>query len=404
MANAGTYSSGTPCHAEKIRNLGDSKIIRPSVESTAKPSNSKKHGYIAPIDGLRAVAVLFVVAAHADPFFSAWSLGGRGVMIFFVLSGYLITSLALNEEEKYGRISFSAFYIRRTFRIFPLYYLVLLLYCYLILVLGFVPEKRDGLIQALPYFFTYLQEIGLAVIGSEHVPFGQSWSLGYEEKFYLLWPLIIFCFLRGKQTLRPYVAGAMILIFATIGVAASPGTWWALLFPYYHILIGCLLALIKPQRWHVPLTFPAILVMLLLQFATPRFVNNHEASILINVAFSIAVAAFLAGILTEETRIRRALSWRPMVFIGKVSYGIYLIHILCIEACHKVTANPFLLLVLSIISSTAVAAVLYRVFESPLIAVGRRLSARIIDRPRMSASDFNLPGTTPVPQLESVTK
>ena len=350
-----------------------------------KSSGDKKHGYLAQLDGMRAVAVLLVVAFHAVPNF-AWLQGWRGVTIFFVLSGYLITSLALTEEANHGRMSFRAFYIRRTFRIFPLYYLVLLLYCVLVLGFNLTPDKRAGMVKALPYYFTYLQEIGLYILGgSEKVPFGQSWSLGYEEKFYLLWPVIIFGFLAKRKDLRPYVAGAMILVFALCGIVALPKTAVGLFFPYYHILMGCLLALVKPQRStprRVPLTYPALLVVLLCQFALYRVADSARAEVLNDMAYTLGVAVLLAGILTEDTWVRSVLAWRPLVFIGKVSYGIYLIHVLCINASRMVVKNPYLVLTLSVVSSIAAAAVLYRTIESPLIAVGRRLSARIIDRRR----------------------
>jgi peptidoglycan/LPS O-acetylase OafA/YrhL len=353
-------------------------------------SRDKGHGYIPQLDGMRAVAVLMVVVAHVGSFLpsaesAAYQLGGRGVIMFFVLSGYLITSLALNEEAKYGRLSFKAFYIRRTFRIFPLYYLVLLLYCLLVLGLGFAPDKRAGLVKILPYYFTYLQEIGLARVGAENVVFSQSWSLGYEEKFYLVWPLIVFGFLKARKPHRPYVAGALIVFFAACGLA-QPKTDLGL-FPYYHILVGCLLALVRPRSARWPLTYPALALVLLSQFATPLFSKLPTAQMLNTIAFTIAVAGLFAGILSEETVVRRALAWRPLVFIGKVSYGIYLIHVLCIHACLKVSQNPFVVLLLSAATSIAFASVLYRVIESPLIAVGRRLSARIIEQPRAAVND-----------------
>ncbi len=359
-------------------------------------SRNKSHGYLPQLDGMRAIAVLMVVVAHVGSFFPSanigeYMLGGRGVTIFFVLSGYLITSLALNEEAKHGRLSFKAFYIRRTFRIFPLYYLVLLLYCLLVLGLGFVPDKRDGLIKVLPYYFTYFQEIGLNVIGPDKVPFGQSWSLGYEEKFYLLWPLVIFGFLKARKALRPYVAGALIAFFAACGLAAPPDTAVGLLFPYYHILVGCLLALLQPRasnrRSTLPLTYPALALVLLSQFVVPRVASAPLAGMLNAIAYTIAVAGFFAGILTEETFVRRALAWRGLVFVGTVSYGVYLIHVLCIHACLRVSQNPLIVLLLSAVTSIAIAAVLYRVIESPLIAVGRRLSAKIIERPRADVDE-----------------
>ena len=152
----------------------------------------------------------------------------------------------------------------------------------------------------MPYYFTYLQEVALAIFGSENVPFGQSWSLGYEEKFYLLWPLIIFGFLKARKAWRPYVAGGLIVFFAGCGMAAAPGTAVGLLSPYYQILIGCLLALLKPRPGQLPLTYPVLVLLLLSQFVVPRFALPGWAGQLNDMAFTIAIAAFFAGILTNK--------------------------------------------------------------------------------------------------------
>src|SRR5687768_10412193 len=120
--------------------------------------------YLDELDGLRALSVLMVVTVHMHdkPVIWHWLGGWQGVTIFFVLSGYLITMLALKEEAKRGSLSLSAFYIRRSFRIFPLYYLVLALYCLLIFgggTFGFWKEKKEPLKQALPWYLLYMQEV-----------------------------------------------------------------------------------------------------------------------------------------------------------------------------------------------------------------------------------------------------
>src|SRR5690242_5359443 len=122
---------------------------------------SPSHTYYPGLDGLRAFAVLLVATFHVnvDPSSSLRSmLGGLiGVELFFVLSGFLITSLLIEEEASRGRVDLTAFYIRRSFRILPLYYLILAAYCVLILVLHMDPRRAE-FVHALPYYVAYLQE------------------------------------------------------------------------------------------------------------------------------------------------------------------------------------------------------------------------------------------------------
>jgi peptidoglycan/LPS O-acetylase OafA/YrhL len=341
----------------------------------------KRRDYIPQLDGLRAVAVLLVVTFHTSPAF-AWLHGWRGVTIFFVLSGYLITSLALAEESQRGGLSFLGFYIRRTFRILPLYYLVLLVYCVMILGLGLSPKNHRGLTTALPYYLAYLQEVPLALRGGpEGLPFNQSWSLGIEEKFYLFWPVVAFGVLARARHLRPWVAGALIVGFASFRWFGSP-LISDLFSHYYHILTGCLLAILKPQSLagRRPLTYPLLVLVLLCQLAVPQLSLPHWASELNHLAYTAGVALLLAALLTETTRVRSLLAWRPLAFVGKISYGIYLVHLLCLHAAETVTSNPVVSLVLTSALSIAVATVLHWTIEKPLIGVGRRFSRRVLAR------------------------
>src|SRR5437899_7858756 len=98
--------------------------------------------YLPELDGLRAVSVLIVVSHHMHDRVWSWLSGELGVTVFFVLSGYLITTLSLREESHRGSLSLTAFYVRRSFRIFPLYYIILAAYCVLILVLRVGHEQK----------------------------------------------------------------------------------------------------------------------------------------------------------------------------------------------------------------------------------------------------------------------
>src|SRR5262245_22779203 len=116
----------------------DSSMSRSGCEPLSHSAYLHRQ-YIPELDSLRAFSVLLVVTAHvydADRPWWRWFAGGQGVTIFFLLSGYLITTLALHEEDRRGAISLAAFYIRRSLRIFPMYYFTLALYAMLLLGLG----------------------------------------------------------------------------------------------------------------------------------------------------------------------------------------------------------------------------------------------------------------------------
>src|SRR3984957_16383808 len=181
----------------------------------------ERRKYLPELDGLRAISVLLVVTVHLHDFEAVWKwlAGWQGVTVFFVLSGYLITTLSLREEGQGGAVSLAAFYVRRSLRIFPLYYLVLAAYCGLIFGLGLNPEKKFLLSGAMPYYLLYFQEVpffyGLpgesGIVQHANIPFYQSWSLGIEEKFYLVWSVLAFVLWRARAVLRLRGSAAVVL-------------------------------------------------------------------------------------------------------------------------------------------------------------------------------------------------
>jgi peptidoglycan/LPS O-acetylase OafA/YrhL len=336
--------------------------------------------YLPELDGLRALAVLQVISTHAGVVALARLNGYLGVTLFFVLSGFLITSIALAEESKNGSVSLTSFYIRRTFRIFPAYYFVLLVYCVLIFGLNVSPEKQVPLRQALPYYLVYLQELpfwGALGMHLSSLPFFQSWSLGIEEKFYLAWPVVCFILLRRRPKLR---IPATLLLVALC--ALNPLTR-----PYIPILFGCALALgfqiplfrqaiERAEPWGIWVAASLLLVFQLL--ILPSWKQDYSNSIYAGGLFAVFLAFLVAG----SNPLRRILAFSPLVFVGKVSYGIYLVHLLCIglvrDKLHL--TNTSLLFLVSAVISIAVSTVLYFAFEQPLTALGRNLSRRWNDR------------------------
>jgi peptidoglycan/LPS O-acetylase OafA/YrhL len=358
--------------------------------------------YVDELDGLRAISVLLVISVHmADQHLWHWLGGGQGVTIFFVLSGYLITMLALREERQNGAVSLRGFYIRRTCRIFPLYYVVLLLLCVLIFCAGWGQQLRENFVDALPSYLLYFQEIHFAgdVTAGRQSPFSHSWSLGIEEKFYLVWPFLAFVIWRNRPASRVRAALLLILFFATMRSAGRVSEALAslrvdiILFPYSQILLGCLLALLlENETWYArlrvlgtgPWNYLVLLVFLTLQFGYAPIVPSLPE---IQIPYTLAVGCLVASVLTGQGWLQAVLRCRPMVFVGRLSYGMYLIHGLGISSAQRLLRPgsgrvevSVLAFFLACAFTILAAYVLAVVIERPWIRLGRRWSQRVMEK------------------------
>lgn len=187
---------------------------------------------IPSLNGLRAISIVLVIFAHyqyrslnMDPPFG----GQIGVNIFFVISGFLITTLLLKEESKYGTISLKKFYIRRSLRILPVYYLLLFIY-YLLQLDGILKINSISWFSSITYTRYFFQGVNWEI---EHL-----WSLNIEEHFYLIWPIIFVYLKKFRQTFS-------IIIIIAIAILRMRTD-----FPMIHIfwradalMLGCLFAL-----------------------------------------------------------------------------------------------------------------------------------------------------------------
>lgn len=363
--------------------------------------------YFPELDGLRAISVLLVISVHLydSTTWWHWLSGARGVTIFFILSGYLITTLALREEDQHGRLSLLAFFIRRTCRIFPMYYLVLGLHCLLIFGLGISSHLGDMLWKALPYYLLYLQEIPFSAwqaLEGKEVVFYHSWTLGAEEKFYLFWPLLAFVLWAGSLRSRLRGTLVLMLVLACVPLVLSPlgpvpKVVGRMLFCYASLLAGCLLAfLLHDARWFARLRFfgrtsvlvPVVLVFLVSHFATAPLDPGTLASDLNNILYTLATTALLACLLLGRGPLQTFLSTRPLTFVGRLSYGIYLVHMLAMYAVYRVfpgerfgLPGSIAVLVMTTLLSVALAWVLHISVERYFIGLGRRWSQNILARP-----------------------
>src|SRR5581483_8574535 len=340
--------------------------------------------YMPVLDGLRGIAVVLVIPLHLHEPMWYFLSGYAGVTIFFVLSGYLITRLALQEEAKTGQLNAPAFYIRRVFRILPLYYVVLTGYTLLILGLRFWPTKIAAFRSALPYYLSFFQEIPYWKAAATHeLPFFHSWSLGVEEKFYILWPLLMICTARARKSVRLASVLAGAVLFVIQGIASENQPTYHL-EDYGFILFGVFLALFLSHQdcyrafarvAKLVLPFAGVIALITLFDLRPT-VNLRGMSTL----YALSVTILLGALVSSRSVAAQILSEPSLVLTGKISYGIYLVHILCIDAVERVVkpnggvAAGLLAYLAAFLTSAAVAYVAHFSLERPMIRLGRRLS------------------------------
>jgi peptidoglycan/LPS O-acetylase OafA/YrhL len=328
--------------------------------------------YFAPLDGLRAVSILLVITAHAtDPLFTGLH-GAVGVTIFFVISGYLITTLLLREEERTGRARIRAFYIRRAFRILPLYYLTLAAYIVLIGILH-LQAGASSVWRSLPWYLTYQNDL---IHGSS--AFDQSWSLAVEEKYYLLWPLMFaIIFLRKNR---------LVLTAGLAAVTALASLWHSTDYfaIYTPILLGCVVALVldNPVLYQRAVRLAAAPVAVLLIAALIVWDSSFENGSNVHIVFSVLVALLIPAVLVGPRWLHGLLGNRVAVYIGTRAYALYLIHRIAKGVVDRAVnygsssvPHELLHFVLIVVVSLIAAEIMYRLVERPMIQLGRRLAS-----------------------------
>lgn len=335
------------------------------------------------LDGMRALSVIAVVWHHSHPGFPDLPIsynGFLGVDVFFVLSGFLITNLLLSEKLLTGTISLRGFYIRRSLRIFPLYYLVL---AFLSVYFKFSGASSNAVefLRELPWHVSYTSN--WAQLKSM---MAITWSLSAEEQFYLVWPPLLVWL--GARSVWPLVAflvvnqainfGAFDAALASVGISYESLS--ILQITFTPILLGVLLAFAirlaacKRLARRLPTWAPFVACVIALAFANmPSDLRGWP-----RLSFHVAITCVIATVvLRPESRVVRALEWQPLAYVGTVSYGIYLLHKLVLHVMNRgldaVSHNaPDLLFVLGLIGTVGVAGLSYRYFEAPILRLKER--------------------------------
>lgn len=340
-------------------------------------------------DAIRAVSVLLVIASHvgligwasqtpAGDFFAIFN-ASFGVRAFFILSGFLITTILIQEYERYGTIDARLFMMKRALRILPLYFVVLL-FLKPYFSNGHSDEATGTALYAVFFAYNFIPN-ELNVHYLSHL-----WSLGVEEQFYILWPLV-FSFLAAR---RNVLIG---LCFAIVAVCA-----WRMTFGFGPEAAG-----FSPNRWTIPAIYPiamgAALALAIadkgLGAAVTRAVRSRPslvaAAILITLpvtwdasdvtlemAGAIGITLIVGWIYTNQDKAAvKALEWKPLAYLGSISYGLYMWQGILTgngpyRELHHWPPEPWIGAILTF----PVAALSYRYFERPILDLRKKLKRR----------------------------
>jgi len=342
------------------------------------------HERIPVLDGVRALAIAIVVAAHVGPLVSFTPLpGDLGVTLFFVLSGFLITRLLLAEWQGAGRVSLRDFYARRVLRIFPAYYVFLAAW-YAASVLGGDAPPPAAVLSALTYTLNYLQAFhGQAAPGVAH-----AWSLAVEEQFYLLWPPLLVLLLArgGRRRVGAALVAAIVAVGAwrtcvVLGTELGEGYAYNAFDTRFDALaIGCLLALAAGEAWLSRaaaalsrwswLPFATLTLLLLPRLGVPLRLQYGPGFTLDALLFAVLIVQM---VMLQERGGWRVFTSAPVRFIGTLSYPLYLYHVLAVSAtAHLTGIAPALRVLVALALSAAAACASYYVVEKPFLRLKER--------------------------------
>ncbi len=329
---------------------------------------------IPSLDGLRALSIAFVIAGHltGTQYFPAAfgpvrAFAGPGVRVFFVISGFLITTLLLDELERNGRISLAGFYKRRACRIFPAFYVFLAVMA----IAGAV--SGGALARAATYTINYVTEREWNVA---HI-----WSLAVEEQFYLLWPAALVVLGRRKGLMAAAAVVALSPVIRTAQFALFPGLREGIGSQFHTVAdalaCGCLLAGLRERLWGNALyrgflsspwfgVVPVLLVAeLAVQPGRPLYLSLAGMTLL-NVGITLCVDR---AVRLPDTASGRLLNAAPLRFIGVLSYSLYLWQQVFLNRDSGAWWSAF---PANVMLAMGAALISYYGIERPMMALGRR--------------------------------
>lgn len=298
--------------------------------------------YIKGFDGLRAISIILVILTHLGiysaitiPFVNYRILplinGGTGVNIFFSISGFLITRILLIDKSL-NRLSLKKFYIRRFLRLFPPLFILFVIIISL-MIGGLITKSYVGVVFSFFYVYNFIPNIFYTG------ELGHTWSLGVEEQFYLFWPIII---LLIKDKTR-------IVLFAILIITLCVAFSFLLnkFYFHYHSKVYYFGSLFKLQRWFIPAVGPIMIgsIFSVIIFYSKAWLNNFINNfglfliailyisplflpiVMLPISYlfqSLGITFLLVWLINnQEKKLTNILEYKPLAYIGKISYGLY---------------------------------------------------------------------------------
>jgi peptidoglycan/LPS O-acetylase OafA/YrhL len=376
------------------------------VSSSNAHSRYREVRFFGALNGIRFLCIAAVLWHHS-PAFAAMEdparilmRGFTGVDFFFVLSGFLITTLLLREEARRGRFSLAGFYRRRMLRILPVYFLVITaVSAYYVLW-----QSREDLAPLVPYYYLFL-----ANFLKEDIPLlAITWSLSIEEQYYLIWPLLLMV-LGFSMWARAsvLVVLTMICVLSAAGALAFLGwqpvetehaVWGLPATGYSAILIGSVLAVVLHTRRGFDLIHAALgrRVAPIVCFAA--LIAGYAALPVTlqgwpNLVLHVTMAACIASVVVrEDTILHPVLSVSPVARMGEISYGIYLYHLIGLHAANvaaarsglEAAASPWAVTLLYLVAAIVISELSFRYYESYFLRLKDRRPRSLPTRSRPS--------------------
>ncbi len=371
--NAYTKNSAVPSHYPA--SVGGDTTTELVSSSHAGPASPRVH--LGALDGLRGLAVAAVVVFHAGP--AGWLPGGfLGVSLFFTLSGYLITSLALTEVAEHGRLDVLAFYARRVRRLLPALAALLGGIIVLARFVDMAARTERQIIGGLTYTSNWLQitqNVSYAELWQGPGVLDHLWSLAIEEQWYLLFPLLVAGAVRWRkpERVRSTLAWMFVVVVAIAVVGALVTGDRNVVYLATHtrlaeIAIGGLVALVVPLGTARRAPGAQVVGVVALAVVAVLFVVTTLASGWLyrgGLPLFALLSALILNAAVREGRISRWLSWGPLRRLGLISYGLYLYHwpISVVLSPPRVSGSPVMLFVVRLGLSLGLSELSYRLIE-----------------------------------------
>lgn len=320
--------------------------------------------YNPALDGVRALSILAVVLFHSNV--PGAGGGFAGLDMFFLLSGFLITSLLADEYRYAGDIRIGRFYARRALRLYPTLLLMLAVYIGLAPIVW--PAENRWMSASLSAL--YVMDYAMAFIRDLPPTVAHTWSLGVEEKFYLLWPLLLPLVLRTRLPVAWLVAAFVAVTAWRYFVALNWG-WRQAYFSFdtrmSGILLGAVAALARPKVSGASVAVAGVALAFAITVPFMPSLPLHREVEAVTLSITLAeLCSFLLICHVADHAQSRFLASRPMVYIGRLSYGIFIWHFPLVFTLRKWGTPVWITLICGLAFSFAMAAICLHLVDMPI--------------------------------------